>query len=679
MNKVYQKLAWTNLKNNKRLQMPYVLIGMVIVAMFYTMVSLVYNPTILEVRGGENVAFVLLLGSYVIGIFAAIFIFYTNSFLMKRRKKELGVYNILGMEKRHIAKVLFVENMILSGTSLVAGILCGILFQRLLMLMLFRLIGTAAVVKFHFSMKALIYTVVLFVAVYCVTYIYNLLQIKLANPITLLQGSNVGEKEPKTKIIMTLIGAGCLSYGYYLALTTQNAIAAVNQFFTAVIFVIIGTYFLFIAGSIALLKLLRSNRKFYYKAKHFSAVSGMIYRMKQNAVGLANICILSTMVLVIVSTTVSTYIGMKTDLNIIYPEELDIMANFSGPYSEAEESGKELAQAFETALEEAGRVVRLNETVKYLYAIATPTEQAFTFEEGLQTGVMSANWDEMVVVYFMTREDLKRRNQIEIQEIPENEIVTIGSKKCTADRINIYGKDYAVADNLEFEKDTMDFMYLMTGEIYYCIVEDDAMMDEILTLQREYLEDDMRTFEFEWKIDIDGTEEEKLAALQTAKDVISEYTKTEYFFTGLSPVSRQEAYEEFIQLNGGLLFIGIFLGSMFLISMVLIIYYKQISEGYEDRERFRIMKKVGMSNEEVKQTIHSQVRIVFFLPLVTAIIHVVVAFPMVKYMLAILGLFHTNVFIACVIGSVLIFTVLYYVVFRITSKSYYKIVGEQAI
>lgn len=679
MNKVYQKLAWTNLKNNKRLQMPYVLIGMVIVAMFYTMVSLVYNPTILEVRGGGNVAFVLLLGSYVIGIFAAIFIFYTNSFLMKRRKKELGVYNILGMEKRHIAKVLFVENLILSGTSLIAGILCGILFQRLLMLMLFRLIGSAAVVKFHFSLKALIYTVMLFVAIYCVTYIYNLLQIKLANPITLLQGSNVGEKEPKTKIIMTLIGTGCLFYGYYLALTTQNAIAAVNQFFTAVIFVIIGTYFLFVAGSIAFLKLLRSNQKFYYKAKHFSAVSGMIYRMKQNAVGLANICILSTMVLVIVSTTVSTYIGMKTDLNIIYPEELNIMANFSGPYSEAKENGKELAEAFETALEEAGRVVSLNETVKYLYAIATPTAQAFTFEEGLQTGVMSANWDEMVGVYFMTREDLKKWNQIEIQEIPENEIVTIGSKKCTADQINIYGKDYTVADNLEFEKDTMDFMSFMMGDLYYCIVEDDVMMDEILTLQKKYLEDDMRTFAFEWKIDIDGTEEEKLAALQTAKDVISEYTKTEGFFTGVTPVSRQVAYEEFIQLNGGLLFIGIFLGSMFLISMVLIIYYKQISEGYEDRERFRIMKKVGMSNEEVKQTIHSQVRIVFFMPLITAIIHVIVAFPMVKYLLAILGLFHTNVFIACVIGSVFVFTVIYYVVFRITSKSYYRIVGEQAI
>ncbi len=315
MSKLYIKLMATNIKNGKKFYLPYILSGILIVILFYNILAIYYNEGLSNMAGGRDVKLIMSLGSKVIGIFSFIFIFYTNSFIMKRRKKDIGIYNILGMEKRHIARELFAETMVIAIIVIVCGLVTGIIFDKFLMMFVYKLLGFETSIKFVVSGMAVCYTLILFITLYFTVMVYNVMQVRLSNPIELLRGSNVGEKEPKTKVLMAITGFLCIGAGYYIAITTENPIAALSLFFIAVLLVIIGTYCLFTAGSIALLKMLRNNKKYYYQKKHFTAVSGMIYRMKQNAAGLANICILSTMVLVMVSTTVSMYIGEEDILN----------------------------------------------------------------------------------------------------------------------------------------------------------------------------------------------------------------------------------------------------------------------------------------------------------------------------------------------------------------------------
>ena len=298
MNKIYVRLAKTNMRNNRQLYVPYILSGLITVAMFYLMTFLSGNEGLAHARGAEMIGRILSFGVGIIGFFSYIFIFYTNSFISKRRKKEIGIYNILGMEKRHIGKVLAIETLYTSVLAIGGGIIGGIIFSKLMLMFLYRILDITASVSFEISWQGIEYTIVLFGILYFLTFLYNFMQMKLANPMELLRGGNVGEKEPKTKVLMTFAGMVCLGIGYYIAFTTENPLKVLTLFFLAVVLVIIGTYFLFIAGSIALLKLMRKNKKFYYNKKHFTAVSGMLYRMKQNAAGLASICILSTMDLV---------------------------------------------------------------------------------------------------------------------------------------------------------------------------------------------------------------------------------------------------------------------------------------------------------------------------------------------------------------------------------------------
>ena len=363
---MYTKLAITNIKNNRQFYFPYLLTGIITVAMFYIMCALESNPGIQSMPGAKDLGLILRLGIGVIGIFAVIFLFYTNSFIIKRRKKELGIYNILGMEKRHIAKILSKEAFFTAIIAIGGGLVTGVLFHKLACMLLYRMIGFNGGITFSFSKKGVMITAILFAIVYLLTYIYDLFQVQLANPIELLQSGNKGEREPKTKAIMAVLGVLCLGTGYFIAITTKNPIKALTLFFVAVILVIIGTYLLFTAGSIALLKILRRNKGYYYQTKHFTSVSGMIYRMKQNAVGLANICILSTMVLVAVSTTVSLYVGIEDIMKERYPNEINISAYYDTG-APAEDS---IAPIVEKSVKESGRKIRHEEDYLELYFAA---------------------------------------------------------------------------------------------------------------------------------------------------------------------------------------------------------------------------------------------------------------------------------------------------------------------
>ena len=667
MNKgMYTKLAITNIKNNRQFYFPYLLTGIITVAMFYIMCALESNPGIQSMPGAKNLGLILRLGIGVIGIFAVIFLFYTNSFIIKRRKKELGIYNILGMEKRHIAKILSKEAFFTAIIAIGGGLVTGVLFHKLACMLLYRMIGFNGGITFSFSKKGVMITAILFAIVYLLTYIYDLFQVQLANPIELLQSGNKGEREPKTKAIMAVLGVLCLGAGYFIAITTKNPIKALTLFFVAVILVIIGTYLLFTAGSIALLKILRRNKGYYYQTKHFTSVSGMIYRMKQNAVGLANICILSTMVLVAVSTTVSLYVGIEDIMKERYPNEINISAYYDTG-APAEDS---IAPIVEKSVKESGRKIRHEEDYLELYFAAIKDQGQYSLDK---EKVKTAG-DRVSGFVVLTREDCKKKYNEEIPELAENEVALFTIKKTDMDTLVLENRSYHVKEIKQFEN-TEDFETIadMMDEYYYVIVNDVQDMERLWQLQKDIYQENSSSISRQVRLDIDGDSEQKKECFENIKTALGpEQAKARILID-----SRQSNLDEFYQIYGGFLFLGLFLGILFLMITVLIIFYKQISEGYDDKERFSIMEKVGMSNDEVKATIRSQVRTVFFLPILMAAIHVGMAFPMIKRLLSLFGLSNTALFAGCMAGTILVFALIYLLVFLKTSKTYYKIVGEQ--
>lgn len=663
---MYTKLAITNIKNNRQFYFPYLLTGIITVAMFYIMCALESNPGIQSMPGAKDLGLILRLGIGVIGIFAVIFLFYTNSFIIKRRKKELGIYNILGMEKRHIAKILSKEAFFTAIIAIGGGLVTGVLFHKLACMLLYRMIGFNGGITFSFSKKGVMITAILFAIVYLLTYIYDLFQVQLANPIELLQSGNKGEREPKTKAIMAVLGVLCLGAGYFIAITTKNPIKALTLFFVAVILVIIGTYLLFTAGSIALLKILRRNKGYYYQTKHFTSVSGMIYRMKQNAVGLANICILSTMVLVAVSTTVSLYVGIEDIMKERYPNEINISAYYDTG-APAEDS---IAPIVEKSVKESGRKIRHEEDYLELYFAAIKDQGQYSLDK---EKVKTAG-DRVSGFVVLTREDCKKKYNEEIPELAENEVALFTIKKTDMDTLVLENRSYHVKEIKQFQN-TEDFETIadMMDEYYYVIVNDVQDMERLWQLQKDIYQENSSSISRQVRLDIDGDSEQKKECFENIKTALGpEQAKARILID-----SRQSSLDEFYQIYGGFLFLGLFLGILFLMINVLIIFYKQISEGYDDKERFSIMEKVGMSNDEVKATIRSQVRTVFFLPILMAAIHVGMAFPMIKRLLSLFGLSNTALFAGCMAGTILVFALIYLLVFLKTSKTYYKIVGEQ--
>ena len=583
MNKIYSRLAFTNIKNNKTLYMPYIISGMVMIAMFYVMMFLNNSKGLGKVPGADALASIMGLGCGTIAVFSYIFLFYTNSFIIKRRKKEVGIYNILGMEKRHIARVLIIETLTVALAAIVSGIIAGILFSKLMIMFLYRIINIKAQIDFAVSTGAVVNTILIFGVLYFLTLIYNLMQVKLANPIELLRGGNVGEKEPKSKWLIAIIGLGCLAGGYYIAITTKSPLQVLSLFFVAVLLVIIGTYLLFISGSIVILKALRKNKKFYYNKKHFAAVSGMIYRMKQNAGGLASICVLSTMVLVVVSTTVSMYAGMEGELKQRYPSDISVYSWY--------------------------------------------------------------------------------------KEVPADVNLDDALKEAAAD------SDKIIADSACNVKDS--YMSSMYSGVYYVVVDSKATLAEIFNLNSSLGEDSVPTMlNNEIDYNLYGSSEDKLAVAK-ALDKHFEENSVKSDVSGFYEESRDANREQIYVLYGGLFFIGIFLGTMFLMVTVMIIFYKQISEGYDDKARYEIMEKVGMSNDEVKKSITSQVRMVFFLPIILAACHLAAAFPLLRRLLVMFNLTDVKLIVICMVATLFVFMVIYYIVFKITSRAYYRIVGNQ--
>lgn len=635
-NFIYEKLAVTNLKNNRKTYVPYIFTGVLTVMMFYIIDALSRGKGITQ----DTLKICLQYATGVIVVFAVIFLFYTNSFLIKRRKKEIGVYNILGMGKRHIARMMAVETILTAGISILGGLVFGIIFGKLMYLLLLKILHNSVDMQFSVNGTAIVQTVILFAGIFLLTYLYNILQIQLVNPVELLHGGNQGEKEPKSRWLLVIIGVAALGNGYRIALTTEAPLEALLKFFIAVICVIIGTYALFIAGSIVVLKMLRKNKAYYYNPKHFTSVSGMIYRMKQNGAGLANICVLSTMVLVMVSTTVSLYAGMEDILDSRFPRDVSIVCK------QADVDHEEIIERLlKEQCEKAG--VKITDRVWYRY--------------GSMNAVLKGDKLENVDQYYPDNHFYYVEMIIRIEKrnvsLEEQEILTYTSNgKCGKKEINIAGRNYQVKKELS----EMTSQPKSTAEMYKTLYIVFANAEQIERIE---------SFSYADKFNLKGDDGKQKEALEQIQNEF--YEK----FPDGTMESRMLSRSSFYELYGGLFFIGIYLGSMFIMATVLIIYYKQISEGYDDRERYQIMQKVGMSKKEVKRSIRRQVLSVFFLPLIVAVIHVAVAFKVMTKILGVLNLTNVSLFAVCTIITIAVFAVFYIIVYSITAKEYYRIVN----
>ena len=640
-NFIYEKLAVTNLKNNRKTYVPYIFTGVLTVMMFYIIDALSRGKGITQ----DTLKICLQYATGVIVVFAVIFLFYTNSFLIKRRKKEIGVYNILGMGKQHIARMMAVETILTAGISILGGLVFGIIFGKLMYLLLLKILHNSVDMQFSVNGTAIVQTVILFAGIFLLTYLYNILQIQLVNPVELLHGGNQGEKEPKSRWLLVIVGVAALGNGYWIALTTEAPLEALLKFFVAVVCVIIGTYALFIAGSIVVLKILRKNKAYYYNPKHFTSVSGMIYRMKQNGAGLANICVLSTMVLVMVSTTVSLYAGMEDILDSRFPRDVSIVCN------EADTNNEEtLQRLIKEQCEKAG--VKITDRVRYRYG----SMNAVLKENNLEKVEQYYPDNHFYYVEMITQEEYNRIEKQNVSLKEQEILIYTTNGKCGKKQINIAGQNYQVKKELS----EMTSQPKSTAEMYKTLYIVFANAEQIERIE---------PFSYADKFNLKGDDGKQKEALEQIQNEF--YEKIPDGMMESRMLSRSSFYE----LYGGLFFIGIYLGSMFIMATVLIIYYKQISEGYDDRERYQIMQKVGMSKKEVKHSIRSQVLSVFFLPLVVAVIHVAAAFKVMTKILGVLNLTNVSLFAVCTIITIAVFAAFYIIVYSITAKEYYRIVN----
>ena len=601
MGKLYFKLAKTNLSNNKPFYIPYIISSIITVAMLYMMSFLSDNKGLNKIMGADSLAIIFRLGVGIIVIFSYIFLFYTNSFIIKRRKKEIGVYNILGMEKRHLSKVLFVETMYSAVISLICGIIVGIVFSKFILMVLYGIIGIHKTVEFFVNIHGIILCIVSFGILFLITFLYNFMQIKLANPIELLRGTSVGEREPKTKILMTIIGVVCLAIAYYIAITTENPLNVLTLFFVAVLLVVIGTFAIFTAGSIALLKLLRNNKKFYYNKKHFMAVSGMLYRMKQNAAGLASICILSTMVLVVISTTVSMYVGIQDELAARYPNDVCVTVDYNSVIDKSSEIEKAIFDEIDSA------EVKNKKAFSYLSVFVGQKGDNFT------TDKEHLSFQNSYLFYILSKDDfIKRDNSFKdkIGNISKGEAVVVLNKKYDKKDIKIFGQSYKVNKSFEHTYDNDLYVLSTLNGLGYIILDNNESVQELYDVQEKMLGKGANYYTNKIRFDFkSGNKKQKIAAYKKVDNAVKRYFKDnkndKKEISSYWVESRQENEKNFYLLYGGLFFLGIFLGTMFLMVTVMIIFYKQITEGYDDRERYQILEKVGMSNREVKDTIKS--------------------------------------------------------------------------
>ncbi len=670
------------MKSNRRFYLPYILTVIGTAAAFYIMAAIVSDPGSKELAAGTSngpmyVSMFMTLGMFVLGLFSCIFLLYTNSFLMKRRQKELGLYSVLGMSKTNIAGIMVFEALYIALIGIGGGIAVGILLTKLVSLALFRLMRLP--VPFGFSVQpiAIIIVVLFFAGLILLTLLANLAKVGRSCPVELLRGGNVGEKEPKANWFLTIVGVLFLGAGYAVAMLVDNPGMAVAVYFLAVFAVIIGTYCLFTSVSIAVLKALRRNKRYYYKAKHFISVSGMLYRMKRNAVGLANICILCTMVMVMVSGTLSLYLGSEEQVNVYCPSDVVVETTYYASSTEDhvynEETGEETIE-YHTPYDAAAMDAWFED---YFAGHKLTPSAAKAVEYYSFTAVDSE--DHVSLVTAVTAETYAQLTGEAAPELaPGEALAHVPSGYKFGDGLNFLDKDgntlsiqfvgEAQLSSAQVELNTAILSQSEDDDIVL-VVPDRAALLELVAGQEN------GSYVWRGQYDFDASDEALAAMVDDYFAASSEGDGVDAGYYDVLRIDlRSETERDVYGLSGGFLFLGVFLGIVFLMATVLIIYYKQVSEGYEDNARFEIMRKVGLSEREARRAIRSQILTVFFMPILVAAIHIAFDFNLVVLLLRLFSLTNVKLTALCTLGTLLVFCAVYAVVYALTARSYYKIV-----
>ncbi|MBP3568243.1 MAG: ABC transporter permease [Lachnospiraceae bacterium] len=668
---LYSKLAWEGIWKNKRLYIPYILTGSLMVMMYYILSFLAVSPALSKMKGGTTLSMLLPLGSGVIAVFSAIFLFYTNSFLVRQRNKEFGLYNILGMDKRNIRKIMLWENGMIALLSILSGLCLGVALSKLAEAGLLNILKLGVDYRLTIDKGSIVKTVGVYAVIYICLLGYSVLRVNCLNPLQLLQSSRVGEKPPKANWLVALLGVILLGVAYYLAVSIEAPLTALIWFFIAVIMVIIATYLLFGAGSVALCKLLKKNKSYYYKANHFVSVSSMVYRMKRNGAGLASICILSTMVLVMVSATTSLYIGAEDSLQKRYPYSMQMRIGFDDLESFTEENLIVLREICDT--------VPTKHSERELTSVSTSgmlqNGNLITDSRLLVTFDVSS-YDTICEVIFYSLEDYNHLEE-------KSEGLEPGECLVYCDGIKWSGEQFTVDGGSPLEvKKVLDEFSLTDSAAMASIVPCVYIVTENLM---EYVEpmlslvnssgNPMFYLYWQYAFQTELSTDENADQFQYLMGQLREFSRKSDMFGTYSIECQDVLRSTFFEMYGGLFFLGIMLSIVFLFAAVLIIYYKQISEGYEDQSRFEIMQKVGMTKQEIKRSVNSQILTVFFLPLVFAGLHLSFAFPIVFRLLQLFFLSDVWLMIAVTLGCFLVFGLFYGVVYKLTAGAYYRLVS----
>lgn len=676
----YPTLALQGIYKNRKLYLPYLVTAICMVMMFYLFAFLSSDRNVAALNGGGSMQIVLSFGTYTIALFSLIFLFYTNSFLMRRRKTEFGLYNILGMGKQNITRILFWETLFLYLTAVAGGLLCGILFSKLSELVLVRLLDGATNFTATIAWSGAGGACLFYAVVFALILLKSLHQIRVSKPVELLRSENMGEKPPKANWITALLGLLLLVIAYGIAVTIQEPLSALRLFFYAVLMVITSTYLLFISGSVVLCKILQKKKNYYYQSRHFVSVSSMTYRMRRNGAGLASICILSTMVLVMISSTTCLYLGEEDVLKNRYPTDFTLKCRPDNPLymDKIQNSIRETLENYQLQPEN---------TMQYHYLLIPgylEKDQLLltsgSASPGAATGLSSTRY-----AIFIPLEDYNRLMNTR-ETLEENEVLFSSQLKYNYDTFSLEGHSPMKIKKKVSTPEKISFSLNSMVTDLFLILPDAQAMENLLSVRSEFQKEvSINTF---YGFDVECSEENQIElyryilndlepVLHSLSQSASEDT------TGLSSpstVSLQCSAEDradFLGSYGGMFFLGIMLGSVFILSATLIMYYKQISEGYEDQARFAILQKVGMTKAEIKQSINSQVLTVFFLPLVMAGIHVIFAFPMISRLLNLFNMTNIRLFALITLGCYLIFSLFYVLIYLGTSRAYYHLVARK--
>lgn len=673
---LYTKLALAGVQKNKKLYLPYILTCTGMVMMCYIVSFLQTSPVFGSLPGGDTVQAFLGLGFGVMAVFSLLFLFYTNAFLVRRRKMEFGLYNILGMDKKNLALVLGIESLLVTGVTLLAGLFCGVLFSKFAELGIIKLLNGQADFRFSVSPQSLGYTALLFLGIYLLLYLNTLRQLHLANPIALLHSENTGEKPPKGNALLALLGAVLLAGAYVLAVSIEDPLSAMLWFFVAVIMVIFATYLLFISGSVTLCRLLQKNKRYYYKTRHFVSVASMRFRMKRNGAGLASICILCTMVLVMISSTACLYIGKEDSLRQRFPRNYNLNVYVESLEMLYGEPVRQSLDALDSVCENHGYAPQ--NVLSYptaAFAGYMQGDRVLLDEADFTSAPTTTNLSDFWQFFIISLEDYNRLMGAS-ETLAENEVMVYVTKgqSYTAPTLTI-GTDAPLQVKKQAESfvdNGVDAMQVMAS--MYIIVPDFDAAVEWLSAQQAVAElNYIYAFDLSCSDDAQIALQEEMDAALTA--IETQAGEDSGFALQLEGVAAERSF--FYGLYGGLFFLGILLGIVFVFAAVLIIYYKQVSEGYEDRSRFEIMQKVGMTRREIRRSVNSQVLTVFFLPLALAGVHLGFAFPLIRKLLLIFSLTNFHLLILVTVCCYLIFALFYTLVYRATSRAYYAIVSAK--